>query len=172
MEKTGRLNFENAPPISDSAARSEADADSLLSDLDEPAQFAETPSANYDGERPLRPRTEDGRKLRFETERKPDSVRSDNGTVTKRKAARPISDASAETRNGDAVPGEIVTQTFETDSVTPDETAPRPNIEEKRRPAIREDTGRLRFEQTRTPETDVSETTPIAIQKILANNRR
>ena len=154
------LRFENAPPIFDSAARPEPDADSPFSDLDEPAQFAETPSANYDGERPLRPRTEDGGKLRFEAERKPDSVRNDNGTVTKRKAACPISDASAKTRNGDAVPGEIATQTFESDSVTPNETAPRPNIEEKRRPAIREDTGRLQFERQRIPEADVSETTP------------
>ena len=159
-EKNGRLNFEDTQPIFDSAARSEPDADSLLSDLDEPAQFAETPSAKHDGERSLRPRTEDGGKLRFEPERKPHSVRSDSGAVTKRKAARPISDAPAETRSGDAVPGEIVTQTFEADSVTPDETAPRPHIEQQRRPAIREDTGRPQFERERIPETDVSGTTP------------
>ncbi len=64
-EKTGRLNFEDAPPIFDSAARSEPDADSPLSDLDEAAQFAETPSKNDDGKRPLRPRTENGGKMRF-----------------------------------------------------------------------------------------------------------
>ena len=150
-EKTGRLNFEDAPPIVDSAARPEADADSPLSDFDEPAQYAETPSANHDGERPLRPRTEGGGKLRFEPERKPDSVRSDNGTVTKRKAARPVSDAPAETRNGDAVQGESVTQ---------NEAFPGSNTEEKRPSVIREDTGRLRFERERIPETDASETTP------------
>ena len=159
-EENGRLNFEDTPSIVDSAARSEADADSPLLDFDEPAQYAETPSANHDGERPLRPRTESGGKLRFEPERKPDSVRSDNGTVTKRKAARPVSDPSAETRNGDAVQLESVTQSFEFDSVAQNEAFPGSNTEEKRPLVIREDTGRPRFERERIPETDVSGTTP------------
>ena len=155
-----RLRFEDTPPTldNDNAARSKPNADSPLLDTEEPAQFSETPPARPDGAQLTRRPVENGGKLRFESARTPDSVRNDKGTIAKRKAAHPISDEPTETQHGDAVPLESVTQPLDADSVTQNEASPRPNIEQKRRPAIREDTGRLRFERERTPETDVSGT--------------